>query len=280
MSNPYEAACVDANLRPRKNIIEAYEEAASQGVETGLELKCSGRMLGEGRMLDVDMKLLAEAMLKAHPFERLDLSFNELGSESGGSLKRLLEGDTRLRSLDLTSNSLTPAPCKEIFKGLEKNSALRELRLSSNQLGDEAGMQLAELLQVNDTLQRLHLANCDLKMPSLVGLATVLQQNTAVTVLDVQRSLVSSPMEEHVEHFGRLLAASHTLQELDLSKVSPTAIAHPHPTPDPNPDPKPDPNPDPRPEPRPDPNPNPRPRFFIMLLITSLSIYLHLIQKT
>ena len=51
-------------------------------------------------------------------------------------------------------------------------------------------MQLAELLQVNDTLQRLHLANCDLKMPSLVGLATVLQQNTAVTVLDVQRSLV------------------------------------------------------------------------------------------
>ena len=119
---------------------------------------------------------------------------------------------------DSTSNSLTPAPCKEIFKGLEKNSALRELRLSSNQLGDEAGMQLAELLQVNDTLQRLHLANCDLKMPSLVGLATVLQQNTAVTVLDVQRSLVSSPMEEHVEHFGRLLAVSHTLQELDLSK--------------------------------------------------------------
>ena len=55
-------------------------------------------------------------------------------------------------------------------------------------------------------------------MPSLVGLATVLQQNTAVTVLDVQRSLVSSPMEEHVEHFGRLLAVSHTLQELDLSK--------------------------------------------------------------
>ena len=79
MSNPYEAACVDANLRPRKNIIEAYEEAASQGVETGLELKCSGRTLAEGRMLDVDMKLLAEAMLKAHPFERLDLSFNELG---------------------------------------------------------------------------------------------------------------------------------------------------------------------------------------------------------
>lgn len=219
MSNPYEAACVDANLRPRKNIIEAYEEAASQGVETGMELKCSGRTLAEGRMLDVDMKLLAAAMLKSHPFERLDLSFNELGGESGGSLKSLLEGDTRLRSLDLSCNSLTPAPCKEIFKGLEKNSALRELRLSSNQLGDEAGMQLAELLQVNDTLQRLHLANCDLKMPSLVGLATVLQQNTAVTVLDVQRSLVSSPMEEHVEHFGRLLAVSHTLQELDLSKV-------------------------------------------------------------
>ena len=218
MSNPYEAACVDANLRPRKSIIEAYEEAASQGVETGVELKCSGRTLAEGRMLDVDMKLLSEAMLKAHPFERLDLSFNELGGESGGSLKSLLEGDTQLRSLDLTGNSLTPAPCKEIFKGLEKNSALRELRLSSNQLGDEAGMQLAELLQVNDTLQRLHLANCDLKMPSLVGLATVLQQNTAVTVLDVQRSLVSSPMEEHVEHFGRLLAVSHTLQELDLSK--------------------------------------------------------------
>ena len=179
MSNPYEAACVAANLRPRKNIIEAYEEAASRGVETGAELKCSGRTLAEGRMLDVDMKLLSEAMLKAHPFERLDLSFNELGGESGGSLKSLLEGDTRLRSLDLTCNSLTPVPCKvnptpnpndpnpnpnshpypnpspnpnpnqEIFKGLEKNSALRELRLSSNQLGDEAGMQLAELLQVN-----------------------------------------------------------------------------------------------------------------------------------
>ena len=263
MSNPYEAACVDANLRPRKSIIEAYEEAASQGVETGVELKCSGRTLAEGRMLDVDMKLLSEAMLKAHPFERLDLSFNELGGESGGSLKSLLEGDTQLRSLDLTGNSLTPAPCKEIFKGLEKNSALRELRLSSNQLGDEAGMQLAELLQVNDTLQRLHLANCDLKMPSLVGLATVLQQNTAVTVLDVQRSLVSSPMEEHVEHFGRLLAVSHTLQELDLSKVHGTAIHNPNPSPDPNPDPSPNLNPSPNPNPNPNPNSNPNPNPYL-----------------
>ena len=218
MSNPYEAACIAANLRPRKNIIESYESAASQGIETGVELKCSGRTLAEGRMLDVDMQLLGEAMLRPHPFERLDLSFNELGSESGEALKNLLELDTRLRSLDLTCNELTPAPCKEIFKGLEKNSALRELRLSSNQLGDEAGMQLAELLQVNDTLQRLYLANCDLKMPSLVGLATVLQQNTVVTVLDVQRSLVTSPMEEHVEHFGRLLAVNTTLKELDLSK--------------------------------------------------------------
>ena len=158
MSNPYEAACIAANLRPRRNIIDAYEQAV--GVETGVELKCHGNQLAEGRMLDVDLKLLAEAMLQPHPFDRLEISYNELGSESGEALKNFLEADTRLRTLDLTCNELAPAPCCAILKGLEKNSALQELRLSGNTLGDEAGLQLAELLQVNDTLRQLHLANC------------------------------------------------------------------------------------------------------------------------
>ena len=55
-------------------------------------------------------------------------------------------------------------------------------------------------------------------MVGLVGLATALQTNRAVAVLDVQRALVHCPMETHVEHFGRLLAVSLTLKELDLSK--------------------------------------------------------------
>ena len=216
MSNPYEAACIAANMRPRKNILDAYEAAAS--MEEGAELKCSGRKLEEGRMLDVDMSLLGEAMLKPHPFALLDLSYNELGDGAAEALKNLLASDTRLLSLDLTCNELVETSCAAIFEGLKGNKTLRELRLSGNKLGDKAGMALAELLQTNDTLQRLYLGNCELKMESLVALATVLQQNASVTVLDVQRSLVSSRMEEHVEHFGRLLAVGTSLKELDLSK--------------------------------------------------------------
>jgi len=214
--NPYEAVCIAANMRPRRHIMDAY--AAAAGLEAGAELRCSGSKLAEGRMLDVDMTLLSEALLQVHPFALLDLSYNEIASGSGSALKDLMLGDNRLLSVDLACNELDAKTCVLICKGLKENRTLRELRLSGNKLGGVGGMAIAELLQANDTLQRLYLANCDLDTGSLVAIATVVAQHASIAVLDVQRSLASSLHEEHIEHFGRMLAANTTLKELDLSK--------------------------------------------------------------
>ena len=196
--------------------MDAY--AAAAGLEAGAELRCSGSKLAEGRMLDVDMTLLSEALLQAHPFALLDLSYNEIASGSAAALRDLMLGDARLLSVDLTCNELDSKACALLCAGLKENRTLRELRLSGNKLYAAGGMAIAELLQANDTLQRLYLANCDLDTGSLVAIATALATHASVTVLDVQRSLTRSLHEEHVKHFGRMLAANTTLTELDLSK--------------------------------------------------------------
>ena len=69
----------DGDIGAAKRDVAAEEDAPA--IAHRLVLVYAGQQMEEGRMLDVDMSLLGEAMLKPHPFALLDLSYNALGDD-------------------------------------------------------------------------------------------------------------------------------------------------------------------------------------------------------
>jgi Ran GTPase-activating protein (RanGAP) involved in mRNA processing and transport len=214
MSGAYTAACTAAGGRTLASVSAAYSSGSS-------ELLLNGHRtieLIDDRLKDLDIAPLAVALEDANPFSAVDLSYNTLGHGAAESIRKLVASDSTITALDLSENDFTEAAAEAICAGLKSNTAVRELRLSGNKLRNAGGMAVAGMLQGNSTLQRLHLSNCELDTQSLVALATVLRDNQTLSVLDVSRPLAKNIMDEHTQHFARMLKVNTTLVELDLSK--------------------------------------------------------------
>ena len=215
MTGAYGAACTAANARILATVEQAYSHSAT-------ELLLNGHRtveLLDARLVDLDLATLTAALSESNPFERIDLSYNELGAGAASSLAEFLKADSKLQYLDLSHNDMESSAIEAICLALKSNTTLREVHLSGNKLGGVGGMAVAEMLQANPSLQALHLSNCELTSESLVALATVLRDDQRLHVLDVSRPLAQTIMDEPAQHFARMLKVNATLVELDLSKA-------------------------------------------------------------
>ena len=215
MASAYIAACKAANCRVVGAVTASFEGAVSYP-----ELNLAGNRVVElldKRLQDLDVAPITVALQDSNPFRAIDMSYNRLGAGAAESLRQLIASDTTISRLDLSENDMTESAAQSLAAGLVSNTAILELHLSGNHLRSAGGIAMADVLQNNRTLKKLYLRNCELNVASLVAIATVLRDNVTLEVLDVSRPLGEGLMDEHAQHFARMLKVNTGLKELRLA---------------------------------------------------------------
>ena len=92
-----------------------------------------------------------------HSLRELDLSWNQIGSESAVAVATMLKTNSSVARLELESCGIGSSGGVELGAALERNKTLRDLDLSENELGDDGVRGLSAGLENNSSLKELRL---------------------------------------------------------------------------------------------------------------------------
>ena len=204
-----------------------------------------------------------------HSIKHLNLHTTGIGVEDCRALGELLSSYSTLEHLDISTNDLTSETVQLLFSGIQHTSALKWLSLDFNPLGnggavpllksrvahnlsclrlrdtgigEEDCRALCSLLLASTSLQWIDISNNDLPSVAMQLIVSGLQDNTTVNNLYVMKnsldseaavSLLKSPLAHRLHHFsltvtgvedcralGELLTTPQKLQFLDISAGS------------------------------------------------------------
>ena len=131
---------------------------------------------------------------------------NNIRSEGGRSLGRMLRTNSSLMDLNLSLNRLEDEGGKLLIDGLRKNSTLQSLNLASNSLASQSASVLAKvieetkqsysLIKTNEncinSLEEIDLSSNNFSDNDIIKLSKAVQTNNKLTSLDLRCQTIIS----------------------------------------------------------------------------------------
>jgi hypothetical protein len=117
---------------------------------------------------------------KNNVVEKLDIPFNELGTEEVGIFALVLLANQNLKSLVISNNNIGDAGALELAAALRQNDTLDILNLDSNQIGSDGASALSDALVANDALKELDLRSNSVGDDGATSIAEMLTRNESI----------------------------------------------------------------------------------------------------
>ena len=127
--------------------------------------------------------------------EKLDISYNELGSPEAKILSGGIINTKSLKVLAMRRNNIGPSGTTAIANALTDNTSLEELDMSYNELGQSGAMAIAKAMVNNKTLKTLSLGNGLMAKESAMIIMRSLHYNNTITKLEL-------PLRPCLDHDG------------------------------------------------------------------------------
>ena len=144
----------------------------------------------------------------------LDMSFNNIGYQSGGGMAALIYNNPLLEQLWLDGNNLMDEGVLQIFHALQCIAKLRILSLSSNQITDNAAEDLSKAIYANIFLEDLALGDNKLQNDGIYKIS-----HSIYNLRKLRKLLLSDNKftKEAANSLANIISNCYTLQELYLS---------------------------------------------------------------
>ena len=143
----------------------------------------------------------------------LDLSFNNIGSQSAESVAEVINCNPKLEQLWLDGNGLLDVGVKQIFHALKYATDLRILSLCSNGITDDAAEELSNVIFSNNHLGDLSLGSNKLQPEGICKIVYALNY-CKLSKLDLFHNKVG---KNAAEKLAITISNCYTLKELYLS---------------------------------------------------------------
>eukprot|EP00038_Savillea_parva_P000234 m.94993 g.94993 ORF g.94993 m.94993 type:complete len:683 (-) comp10083_c0_seq3:225-2273(-) len=147
--------------------------------------------LSSNKFLDMDARVLCEALKENTELRRLNLANNAFGDAAARAFGSMLSANTVLQHLDLSGNCIRHMGAQQLATGLSTNGTLLSLDLSRNGLGNKGAIAMAGALSTNTSLTALHLASNNVGDDGIKALAQALTSRP-LNLLDVSHNPVTS----------------------------------------------------------------------------------------
>ena len=144
----------------------------------------------------------------------LDLSYNNIGSESADGIAAVIDNNPLINQLWLDGNDLHDTGATIICNALKKIRTLSILSLCNNGITDEATTELSVVIAQNAVLEDLMLSNNQLNSRGFSIIAESLSKLIKLRKLDVFNNKIS---KEAIGSLANVIRNSPTLQDLFLS---------------------------------------------------------------
>ena len=190
--------------------VAAFELAAVLGCNNVLEqLWLGGNQLSSAGAIFILNSLVHLSTLKA-----LDLSFNNIGSQSADSVAAVIQCNPMLQYLGLDGNDLMDTGVVTICHALKCITKLRVLSLSSNGITDSAVEAITFAISHNNRLEDLSLGNSKLKCEGICKIVHSLKSLCRLRKLDL---FCNKLTQQVAVELVVALCKCYTIQELCLS---------------------------------------------------------------
>jgi hypothetical protein len=144
--------------------------------------------------------------------EKLDLSYNKLGTDEASIFARVLLANKNLKSLVLSYNNIGDAGALELAVALRQNKALYLLDLTSNKIGSDGATALADALVANDALKDLNLEYNSIGDDGATSIAEMLTRNESI-----EKVCIGGFEEKGLKAFARRLSNMNGLKTLAVN---------------------------------------------------------------
>ena len=164
-----------------------------------------------------DCEALCELLKSSHSLQHLDISLNNLSSESVASIITGLSHNSSLAILEISNSHFSMANVDSLASVLKDHSkcTLTKLDLQDCHISSEGGVKLAAALCKNTTLKHLDLSRNPIgeHVEGVTAVAEMLVENKTLTVLDLQDCHINS---EGAVELAAALCKNSTLKHLKL----------------------------------------------------------------
>ena len=144
----------------------------------------------------------------------LDLSYNNIGSESADGIAAVIDNNPLLNQLWLDGNDLYSIGIIKICNALKKIRTLSILSLCNNGITDDAGNELSAVITSNVLLEDLLLSNNKLHCTGIKIISGSLSNLIKLRKLDLFNNVIS---KEGASSLATVIQNSYSLQDLFLS---------------------------------------------------------------
>ncbi|XP_065894211.1 ribonuclease inhibitor-like [Dysidea avara] len=190
--------------------IAAFELAGILGCNDVLEkLWLGSNQLGTAGAMFILNSLGSIVTLKT-----LDLSFNDIGSQSAEGIAAVIHNNPLLEQLWLDGNKLMDVGVTHICHALKCITKLRILSLYSNGITDDTADELSNVIFANNLLQDLSLGINKLQSGGICKIAHALNKLCKLRKLDLFHTSVTKLAAQGL---AVMISNSYSLQELYLS---------------------------------------------------------------
>eukprot|EP01065_Artemidia_motanka_P038207 TRINITY_DN47059_c0_g1_i1.p1 TRINITY_DN47059_c0_g1~~TRINITY_DN47059_c0_g1_i1.p1 ORF type:complete len:800 (+),score=290.58 TRINITY_DN47059_c0_g1_i1:58-2457(+) len=131
---------------------------------------------------DRDMQKIALALGENNWLEEIDVSYNELGVDSGKAIGKMLVDNGTLRTLNIEWNQLRGPGTLSVLgeDGMATNNTLRTLLMGWNGAEDAAGVAFGKVLEMNGSLEQVYLDHNRIGRRGAEQIANGLRANTSL----------------------------------------------------------------------------------------------------
>ena len=124
--------------------------------------------------------------------QKLNLDYNNIGSDGAKALADCLKRHTNLQTLYLTSNNIGSDGAKALADCLKHHTNLQTLYLYNNNIGSDGAKALADCLKHHTNLQALNLRSNHIGSDGVKALADCLKHHTNLQTLDLSSNNIGS----------------------------------------------------------------------------------------
>jgi Ran GTPase-activating protein (RanGAP) involved in mRNA processing and transport len=192
--------------------------------------------LSDNRLTDDGMKPILDVLVSLPVLVELDLSQNEIGSDTSEALAQYLgRADCPLLKLVLKNADVDDFECEGFISALQANTTLKEIDLSNNKIGSAevlntvmpdlttGGEAIADWLREDVcVLETLKLSWNMIRLDSAVDMCSALSTNTSLTYLDLSYNSLG---HDGGLALGNAIIDNHSLKTCNVSNNNIDATA-------------------------------------------------------
>eukprot|EP00450_Noctiluca_scintillans_P011817 CAMPEP_0194493822 /NCGR_PEP_ID=MMETSP0253-20130528/11918_1 /TAXON_ID=2966 /ORGANISM="Noctiluca scintillans" /LENGTH=750 /DNA_ID=CAMNT_0039334853 /DNA_START=118 /DNA_END=2370 /DNA_ORIENTATION=+ len=160
---------------------------------------------------------LTEVLPKFVLAAELDLSHNDIASDGGHALARLLVVSSSVTDFNLRTNNIKDQDVVAFAGVLKKHTSLRLLNLRDNGIQSKGAMVLADVLKENRSMTHLEIRFNNIGDDGVKALAAALRVNSSLVHLNLRKCCIG---DVGANALSEALMTNTTLETLDLCENS------------------------------------------------------------